>query len=169
MEKLKGYAGNILRINLTTGNVTRTPTADYADLYIGGRGLAAKIYWDENPPEIDAYDPESRLLFVTGPVTGVAPPFGSRWQVCGKSPIHNKFSFCNLGGAWGAQLKFAGYDGLVVHGKSDKPVYLQIQDDEIEIKEADHLVGKGAVACREGLKDELGKSFRMILIFPKPG
>ncbi len=166
MENLKGYAGSILRVNLTTGDISQTSSEKYADLFIGGRGLAAKIYWDEVPPEIDAYDPENRLIFATGPVTGVTRCAGSRWQVCGKSPIHNLFSYCNLGGAWGAQLKFAGYDGLVIHGKADKPVYLQIDDDKVEIREADHLMGKGAITCREELKDQLGKSFRIVAIGP---
>jgi len=166
MAELKGYAGNILRVNLTTGDISRTPTAPYADLFVGGRGLAAKIYWDEVAPEIDAYDPENRLIFATGPITGATRVAGSRWQICGKSPIHNLFSYCNTGGAWGAQLKFAGYDALVVHGKADKPVYMCIKDDEIEIRDAAHLMGKGAITTREELKNELGKTYRVITIGP---
>jgi aldehyde:ferredoxin oxidoreductase len=130
------YAGNILRVNLSNGKVDKFPTEDYTPLFLGGRGLAAKIYWDEVPPGIDAFDPENRLLFVTGPITGVAGLASPRWQVCGKSPIHDRFSYCNLGGSWGVQLKFAGYDGLVLHGKSDKKVYLFIDDGRVEIRDA---------------------------------
>lgn len=162
----KGYAGNILRVDLSTGNVNKVPIEDYADLFLGGRGIAAKIYWDEVPPGIDAFDPENRLLFVTGPIAGVPGFAGSRWQVCGKSPIHDQFSYCNLGGSWGPQLKFAGYDALVVYGKADKPVYLWIDGDRVEIEEATHLVGKGAIYCREKLKEELGKSVRVLAVGP---
>jgi len=166
MENLRGYAGSILRVNLTTGDISQTSSAKYIDLFIGGRGLAAKIYWDEVPPEIDAYDPDNRLIFATGPVSGATRIVGSRWQVCGKSPIHNLFSYCNMGGSWGAQLKYAGYDGLVVHGKADKPVYLYINDDKIEIRDADHLMGKGAITTREVLKEELGKTYRVVTFGP---
>ena len=158
------YAGNILRVNLSNGNVDKFPTEDYTPLFLGGRGLAAKIYWDEVPPGIDAFDPENRLLFVTGPITGVAGLASPRWQVCGKSPIHDRFSYCNLGGSWGVQLKFAGYDGLVLHGKSDKKVYLFIDDGRVEIRDATHLVGTGAIECREKLKEELGKSFSVVAV-----
>ena len=164
MTRSKGYAGSILRVNLSDGNVDKMPTQVYADLFLGGRGIAAKIYWDEVSPSINAFDPENRLIFVTGPIAGV-PGFGaSRWQVCGKSPIHDQFSYCNLGGFWGAELKFAGYDGLVVYGKAAKPSYLWIDDDRVEIREAPHLVGKGAIYCREKLKEELGKSFRVVAV-----
>lgn len=166
METLRGYAGEILKVNLTTGDVSRTPTAPYADLFVGGRGLAAKIYWDEVAPEIDAYDPENRLIFATGPISGATGIMGSRWQVCGKSPIHNLFSFCNMGGAWGAQLKFSGYDALVVHGKADKPTYLFIEDDTVEFRDAAYLMGKGAIETREVLKEQLGKTYRVATIGP---
>jgi aldehyde:ferredoxin oxidoreductase len=166
METLKGYAGNILKVNLTTGDANQTPTAPYADLFVGGRGLAAKLYWEDVPPEIDAYDPENRLIFATGPISASTKIAGSRWQVCGKSPIHDLFSFCNMGGVWGAQLKFAGYDALVVHGKADKPVYLFIEDDQIEIRDAADLMGKGAIATREILKERLGKAYRVVTIGP---
>jgi len=157
MSQLNGYAGKVLRVNLSNGGVDTLPTENYSDLYLGGRGLAAKIYWDETPFGVDAYDPENRLLFVTGPVSATTGFCGSRWQVCGKSPIHNQFSYCNIGGAWGAMLKYAGYDGLVVHGKADKPVYLWIQEDGVQIKNAQHLMGMGTLACQEALKDELAK------------
>ncbi|MDY6934561.1 MAG: aldehyde ferredoxin oxidoreductase N-terminal domain-containing protein [Spirochaetota bacterium] len=166
MTYLKGYAGSILKVNLSTGLNERVPTEDYADLYLGGRGIAVKIYWDESPPHVEAFDPESRLIFATGPVTAVTGFAGSRWQVCGKSPIHNQFSFCNLGGAWGAQLKHAGFDALVLHGRADKPVYLWINGDDIELRDATHLMGKGAITCREELKEKHGSSVRVVAIGP---
>ncbi|MBA7476737.1 MAG: hypothetical protein GH156_02160 [Dehalococcoidia bacterium] len=164
MTLSKGYAGNILRVNLSDGSVDQVPTQDYEDLFLGGRGIAAKVYWDEVPPRINAFDPENRLIFITGPIAGVPGFAGSRWQVCGKSPIHNRFSYCNLGGSWGAELKFAGYDGLVVYGKADRPVYLLVDGERVEIREATHLTGMGAISCRERLKEELGRAFRVVTI-----
>ncbi|UCG83684.1 MAG: hypothetical protein JSW38_02405 [Dehalococcoidia bacterium] len=166
MIRSEGYAGNILWVNLSDGNISKVPTEVYADLFLGGRGIAVRIYWDEVSPGINAFDPENRLIFVTGPVSGVPSFGGSRWQVCGKSPLQDRFSYCNLGGYWGTELKFAGYDGLVVYGRADKPSYLFIEDDRIEIRDAADLVGNGAINCRKKLKEELGKSFRIVAIGP---
>ncbi|MDY6835555.1 MAG: aldehyde ferredoxin oxidoreductase N-terminal domain-containing protein [Chloroflexota bacterium] len=157
-----GYAGSILRIDLSNGRINKLPTLDYAELFLGGRGIAAKIYWDEVPPDSGPFDPENRLVFMTGPVCGVPGFAGSRWQVCGKSPITNRFGYCNLGGSWGAQLKASGHDGLVVQGKADKLVYLWINDDHVEIRDASRLAGKGAISSREELKRELGESARVV-------
>ena len=98
MSNADGYAGDILRVDLSKRSVDRVPTRDIAELFVGGRGLAAKIYWDEVPPQTHAFDPENRIVFATGPVTASTRFAGSRWQVCGKSPIHDLFSYCNLGG-----------------------------------------------------------------------
>ena len=166
MTYSSGYAGNILWVDLSTGGTERVPTERYSDLFLGGRGIAAKIYWDEVPPGTDPFDPENRLIFVTGPVTATTGFCGSRWQVCGKSPLHNHFSYCNLGGDWGARLKMAGYDALVVHGKAERPVYLWIHPDKVELRPADHLMGKGAIACREELNRQLGNTARIVAIGP---
>src|SRR3972149_8339195 len=109
-----GYAGEILKVDLSAGIVTRLSTAEYADRFLGGRGVAAKIYWDVVPPQTGAFDPENCLIYITGPVTGFNRLAGCRWQVCGKSPaMHPQvFSYANLGGKWGAMLKNAGYDGV---------------------------------------------------------
>jgi aldehyde:ferredoxin oxidoreductase len=161
-----GYAGKILRVNLSTGRVRTVPTETYAKRFLGGRGLALKVYWDEVSPQIDALDPENQIAIMTGPLCGIPGIAGSRWQVSGKSPTINQFSYSNLGGAWGAQLKFAGYDGIIVEGKSDRLVYLMIQNHNIELKDAAHLKGKGAIQTRDLLKAELGKAFRIVSIGP---
>ena len=159
-----GYAGKILGVDLSSGGVTDIPTANYADRFLGGRGIAAKIYWDEVSPDIKALDPDNRLIFITGPLAGFPGLAGSRWQVCGKSPATapEHFCFSNLGGSWGAYLKFAGYDGINIWGKSDKPVYLFLHDGIAEIKDASHLWGKGAIKVREQLKGELGSTTRVV-------
>jgi len=160
-----GYAGKMLRVDLSSGSMTHMPTMNYANSFLGGRGIAAKIYWDEVSPQIDAFDPDNRLIFMTGPVCGVSG-FASRFQVCGKSASTNQFSYCNLGGSWGAHLKFAGYDGVVVYGKADKPVYLWIDTDKVEMRDAAHLTGKTAFYCEKKIKEELGESVRVVTVGP---
>ena len=163
-----GYAGKILRVDLSSGSVTEVSTFDYCERFLGGRGLAAKIYWDEMPPNVGPFDEQSCLIFALGPLAGIPVIGGSRWGVYGKSPqaVPEQFSYSNLGGQWGAELKFAGYDGIIVQGKSDKPVYLFIHEGTIEIRDASTLWGLGAIETRENLKQELGKSVRVVTIGP---
>ncbi|MBM3156916.1 MAG: hypothetical protein FJ004_06490 [Chloroflexi bacterium] len=165
MTKQYGYAGRILRVDLSAGKVSHLPTENYSDLFLGGRGIAAKIYWDEVSPRIDATDPENRLIFMTGPLCGV-PGFASRFQVCGKAVATNKFSYCNIGGSWGAQLKAAGYDGVIVQGKADKPVYISINGERASLKEASHLKGKGGFDTEKTLRKEMGESVRVLTVGP---
>jgi aldehyde:ferredoxin oxidoreductase len=135
---------------------------------LGGRGIAAKIYWNEVSPEARAFDEGNRLIIALGPLAGVPLLGGSRWGVFGKSPLSlsDKFCYSNLGGQWGAGLKFAGYDGLVIQEKSDKPVYVFIHDGIVDIKDASSLWGKGARETRDILKNELGKEVRVVTIGP---
>jgi len=164
MTQYKGYAGRILRVDLSSGDIRTVPTEPYAERFVGGRGIALKIHWDEVPAEIDAFDPENRLVFMTGPACGVAGLATSRWQVSGKSPLHDQWAYCNLGGLWGARLKFAGYDGIVIQGKADKLVYLCIEDDKVEIRDAAHLAGKGAIPTRKELNGEIGSAFKVVAV-----
>jgi aldehyde:ferredoxin oxidoreductase len=161
-----GYAGKILKADLSSASMSDVPTFDYADRFIGGRGIAAKIYWDEVSPEAKAFNPENRLTFMTGPMAGYPGIAGSMSQICGKSPVTNpeQFFYSNMGGSWGAHLKFAGYDGVVVHGKSEKPVYILVQDGEAELRDASSLWGKDGAEARELLKRELGSSARVLAI-----
>ena len=159
-----GYAGKILRVDLSSGSITYVPTVYYADKFIGGRGIAAKIYWDEVPPNVKAFDAENLLIFVTGPLAGFTSLAGSRLQICGKSPATNPEMFCyaDVGGSWGAELKFSGYDGIVIQGKSDKPVLFSLQDGMAEIRDASTLWGKNSVETREILKREFGSSVKVL-------
>jgi aldehyde:ferredoxin oxidoreductase len=168
VENENGYMGKILRVNLSSGQISYLPTAPYADRFLGGRGLAAKIYWDLVPPEADAFDPRNCLIIVTGPLAGFGGLSGSRWQVCSKSPAADPhtFSYSNMGGHWGAQLKFAGYDGLIVEGVSDKPVYISIHNDKVEIKDASPLWQKTAVEVRKTIKKDLGQEIRVLSTGP---
>jgi aldehyde:ferredoxin oxidoreductase len=163
-----GYAGKILRVDLSALSTNEVSTLDYADRFVGGRGIAAKIYWDEVAPEVRALDADNRLVFATGPLAGLPVIGGSRWQVCGKScaAVVEQFSYANLGGRWGAELKFAGYDGIVVHGKSENPVYLFLHGGTTELKDASDLWGKGAIETRKILRDKLGGSVKVLAIGP---
>lgn len=168
MRPTLGYMGRIARVDLSTGSITHVPTDDYARDFLGGAGIASKIYWDEVPPHSQAFDPENRLVFATGPCAGLQGLAGSRWVVSGKSPAATPESFGhgNLGGSWGATLKLAGFDGVVVQGKAERPVYLLVQDGNIEIRDASGLWGKGAVQVREILKGELGDSVKVVAVGP---
>lgn len=163
-----GYAGKILSIDLSNGSTANLPTAEYADRFLGGRGMAAKLYWDLAPPQTGALDPDNCLICVTGPVAGFTGLAGCRWQICAKSPAMDPeaFSYANLGDRWGAWLKYAGYDGLVVRGKADKPVYLFINNDTVEIRDASSLWGKTTFEAADHLKAELGKAVSVLTIGP---
>jgi aldehyde:ferredoxin oxidoreductase len=163
-----GYAGKILFVDLSSGRMHETPTAIYAERFVGGKGIAAKIYWDGVSPEVSALDPENRLVFMTGPLAGVPGLSGSRWEICGKSPAttpEHFYSSC-LGGRWGAQLKFAGYDGIVVQGRSASPVYLFIQPGRAQLRDASSLWGKNTVEVRGLLKGELGSTVGVVATGP---
>ncbi|MDO8670162.1 MAG: aldehyde ferredoxin oxidoreductase N-terminal domain-containing protein, partial [Dehalococcoidia bacterium] len=168
MQESFAYAGNILRVNLSTGQISLLPTSEYAERFVGGRGVAAKLYWDLVKPETRPLSPENCLIFATGPLGGFAGFSSTRCQVVFKSPasIPESYNYANLGGHWPAQLKFAGYDALLIEGVSDKPVYLEIKDDRVEIRDAAHLWGRPGVEVREAIKSELGRDFRVLAIGP---
>ena len=155
----KGYAGNILRVNLSTRNVTTEPlTEELVKNYVGGRGIAAKILYDELAPGTDPLSPSNKLIFTTGPLAGTPAQSCSRWIVTTKSPLTGgMFRSCS-GGGIGVELKSAGFDLLIVEGKADKPSYLWINDDQVQIKEADHLWGllsrETTLAIRKEHRDE---------------
>ncbi|MBN2062246.1 MAG: hypothetical protein JW882_17720 [Deltaproteobacteria bacterium] len=158
-----------MKINLSNEKNTRLSTYDYSTRLLGGRGIAAKIYWDEVSPEVRAFDPENYLIFITGPLAGFTRFAGSRWQLCGKSPEMEpeSFSYANFGGSWGAWLKFAGYDGLVVTGKAERPVYVYMDErDTVEIRDASFLWGKTTVETQAALKERLGKTVKTVQIGP---
>ncbi len=163
-----GYAGNILKIDLGSRSISKLSTGDYADRFLGGRGIAARLYWEHAPAQAAAFSPENTLIFATGPLAGIPVVGGSRWVVCGKSPTTSPehFSSANLGGNWGLALKSAGYDAMLVQGKSDQPIYLLIQDGTVEFKEASAFRGRGAIETREALKADLGNSASVAAIGP---
>ncbi len=163
-----GYAGKILKIDLFTGETGEVATADYTNKFLGGRGIAAKLFWDIVPERTGAFEPENSLIYATGPVTGFSGLAGSRWVICGKSPSRQPeaFSYGNLGGKWGPALKYASYDALAIKGKAERPVYLFIHESTVEIKDASTLWGLSAFDAADSIKAELGKGVSVLSIGP---
>ena len=153
------WIGKILRVDLSSEKVSTEPIEKYAPKFIGGRGLIAKVIWDEVPDQTKAFDPENRLVFAPGPLTGTNSPFNGRWTVGALSPQHpNEYpSHSGIGGHWGAELKFAGYDAIIFQGAAKNPVYVLIVDDHVEIRNADNLWGLDAIKTQLRIQDELGK------------
>jgi aldehyde:ferredoxin oxidoreductase len=141
---MNGWMGKILHINLNSGKIVTLDTKPYADKYLGGRGIGLALYWEKVKPEIKAFDPENCLIFMTGPLVATSAQGATLMAVVGKSPATIPEGFCygNLTGFVGAELKKAGYDGLIVEGRAAKPTYILIQDDKVEIKDASALWGK---------------------------
>jgi len=137
---------------------------DYADRFLGGRGIATRIYWEEVGPDVGAFDPENRLILMTGPLGGTGVQGASRFEAVGKSPMSMPEGFCygNLGGFFGPYLKRAGYDGIVLSGRSEKPVYVWLHDGKTQMLDASLLWGKGVYDVREILKKTHGKNVRFV-------
>ena len=152
-----GYIGQLLRVHLTRKTISKEPLReDWAREFVGGAGLAARIFYEEVKPKIDPFGPENKLVLMTGPVNGTMIPAASRTAICAKSPYTGSFFHSIFGGYFGPELKFAGYDGLIVEGKADRPVYLWIDDDRVEVRDAGHLWGKNPFAAQEILRQEIG-------------
>lgn len=156
---LYGWTGRRLRVNLSTGEIkVEAIEPKYREMWLGGRGFNIPLLYEEVGPEVDAFDPENRLMFGVGPLTGTFSPASGRTTVTAKSPLQypNGVGDSNMGGHFGAELKFAGYDQLVIQGKAPHPVYLWIDDDEVEIRDARHLWGKVVSVADEMIKEEVG-------------
>lgn len=162
-----GWQGTLIRVNLTTGSVKKEPlNPDDAKLYIGARGLGTKIMMDEVDPKVDPFSADNKLIFMTGPLTGTFASSGGRYEVITKAPLTGTIGASNSGGHFGPELKFAGYDGIIFEGKSEKPVYLWIDDDEIQLRSAEHLWGKNVFDTTDELLRETSEEARVACIGP---
>jgi len=157
------YGGTILRVDLSEGKITKEPTAYYSKDFLGGRGINIKILYDEVPPGTDPLDPASPLIFGIGPLCGTPVP-ASRVEVTARSPETGFLGTSNFGGFFGPEFKFAGYDNIVVVGRADKPVYLWIYNDQVEIRDASHLWGKDTYDVQVIIRDELGADAKVACI-----
>ncbi|MBI4187971.1 MAG: aldehyde ferredoxin oxidoreductase, partial [Chloroflexi bacterium] len=152
-----GYTGKILRVNLSNNAITvDTPDEAFRRKYIGGAGYVAYFLWNELRKGIDPLGPENKLIFALGPVTGVPLSGSGRHCIGTKSPLTGGFAKSEVGGHWGAELKHAGFDAIIVEGKAAKPVYLSVHDGEASLKDASHLWGKETKETQEGIRTELG-------------
>ncbi|MEA1904628.1 MAG: aldehyde ferredoxin oxidoreductase family protein [Candidatus Hadarchaeota archaeon] len=152
-----GYKGKYLRVDLTRSKITEVPTEEWrARLYLGGNGFGAKILWDEVPVGLDPFSPENRLILSTGPLTATVWPGAGRLEVIGKSPLTGIYGDANAGGHFAPELKFAGYDLVVFQGRSEKPVYLWVEDDHAELRDATHLWGKTTWETQEIIRRDNG-------------
>lgn len=167
MKPSGGWVGKILRVDLTTRKISEVSTLEYVPKFLGGRGLGAKICWDEVPPEVGAFDPENRIIFATGPLQGTLAPTSGRFMVLGKAAqTAPTESFCRsgVGGHWAPELKWAGYDALIVQGKSEKPVYLWITDHKAEILDASRLWGLDTYQTQQMIWKLHGPKTRVMVI-----
>ncbi|MFC1959591.1 aldehyde ferredoxin oxidoreductase family protein [Chloroflexota bacterium] len=140
---MEGWAGKILDIDLTSGQIDSYPLdMEMARLYLGGRGLGARLLWDLVGPEVEPLSPENVLIFATGPVTGSGFQTSNRFSVSTKSPLTGTILDANSGGWWGMQFKRAGYDVMIVRGKAEKPTMIEIINGEVSIQDAAHIWGK---------------------------
>ena len=158
----------ILKINLTTGKTEEyvIPTQWEKD-FLGGASLAARILYSSFTHELDPLSPEAPLLFMAGPMTGTSGPTTGRFVVCGKGPATGLWAESNVGGFWGPELRAAGYDGLWVTGKAEKPIYLWLDGSKLQIQNAAHLWGQNTYTTQEKIKEEIGeKSAHVCVIGP---
>ncbi len=164
---MKGWWGRVLRINLSENEV-RVQKIDTETLtkFIGGRGLAVKILWDELKPGVDPLSPENKLIIAAGPLTGIVGPSTGKLVVAAKSPLTNGYGDGNIGTIASVQLRKAGYDALVIDGASKKPVYIYIEDDKVDIISAEGLWGKDTFETERLLKEVHGKDVGVLLIGP---
>ncbi|MBN1160738.1 MAG: hypothetical protein JXA17_02175 [Dehalococcoidales bacterium] len=143
---MNGWMGKILHVNLSSSKIGEIETRPYAEKYLGGRGIASKLYWEKVTPDVKAFDPENRLIFMTGPILASGAQGAARLCVVAKSPMACPEGYCygNMGGHFPPQLKRAGCDGIIFDGKAPKPVYLLVENDRVELLDASALWGKGA-------------------------
>ena len=152
---MNGWVGKILRVNLTQGSSRAEELpAELKHLFLGGRGLASKLLFDEVNPQVEPLSPENKLIFMTGPLTGTGAIGGASYVVVTKSPLTGSIACSTTEGYFGPELKFAGYDGIILEGKSAEPVYLSIEDDKVELLSASHLWGKSTHKTEDIIRAE---------------
>ncbi|HIE26679.1 TPA: aldehyde ferredoxin oxidoreductase, partial [Candidatus Poribacteria bacterium] len=162
-----GYMGKLLFVDLANGKLEEEALEEeICRKYLGGYGVGAKILYDRMKPGIDPMGPENILGFLTGPLTGTPALIGSRYVVVCKSPLTHSWGDANSGGYFGPALKFAGYDGVLFSGISEKPVYLFINEGKAQLIDASGLWGKDSNETDDMLKAEYGSDVRLTCIGP---
>jgi aldehyde:ferredoxin oxidoreductase len=161
----KGYWGKILFVDLSTGNVhTEQPSEETYRHYLGGYGLGVRYLYERIPPGADPLGPENILAFLPGLLSGSDAQFSGRFMVAARSPLTGAWGDSNSGGDFGPALRGAGWDGVFVNGQAAKPVYLFVDGNRVEIRDASHLWGMDIRQTEENLHRELGKDARVCCI-----
>jgi len=157
MSEIFGMTGTLLRVNLSTGEITKenTPIEVLQD-FLGARGLGIYLMNREVKPDADPLGPDNKLIFINGPLAGSMIPGNNKVNLAFKSPLTNSYSWSMAGGHWGPELKFAGYDGIIIEGESEKPVYLWIDDESVELRDASIAWGKTIPETEDAIKNDLG-------------
>ncbi|MGQ9627840.1 MAG: aldehyde ferredoxin oxidoreductase family protein [Anaerolineae bacterium] len=163
---MNGYAGQILRVNLSERKFTKEPLdPKLAEMFLGGRGFGAYFLYTEVPKGADPLGLENKLIVSSGPLSGTLIP-GSKTDFTTKSPLTGGYAGANVGGHFSPEMKYAGYDCLIIEGAAKEPVYLFIDDERVELRDASKYWGRGTIEVEKALKDELGEEFQVALIGP---
>ena len=164
---MNGYGGKILRVNLTTGTITKESTPpDLARDFIGGRGFGINFLLKEVPKRADPLGPDNKLFISSGPISGMMIPGGGKCDWTTKAPLTGGYASASMGGHFTAEMKYAGLDSIILEGISQKPVYLFIDNDKIELRDAADLWGKNTFALEKQFKEKLGEEFQIAVIGP---
>ncbi len=164
---MKGYSGKILRVNLSRRKIeTEDLPEEMCKKYIGGKGFGVKILFEEMAPKTAPYDPSNLLIFATGPVNGTTLSGAARSCAVFKSPLTEAWGESQCGGYFAPLLKYAGYDMLIISGRTEKPVYITINDDEVELEDANHLWGKDTFETERVIREDHGEKFQVLSIGP---
>ncbi|MBW2438959.1 MAG: putrescine aminotransferase [Deltaproteobacteria bacterium] len=167
VEPMNLYAGQVLHVDLTAGEIRpKSINRQWLQDYIGGWGLAVRYFTAEVNPQTDPLSADNALVIMTGPLCGTLAPTASRTSLVSKSPHTGTIFETNVGGAFGPELKFAGYDGIVITGKAEHPVYLRIEDDRVSLEDAQPCRGKGIFETEQWLAGEMGHGVKSLSIGP---
>jgi len=162
---MNGYGGSILRVNLTNGTVAKEPTpAEVARDFIGGRGFGIYFLLKEVPKGADPLGPDNKLIISSGPISGMLIPGGGKCDWTTKAPLTGGYASASMGGHFTAEMRYAGLDSIILEGISPKPVYLFIDDDKVELRDAADLWGKATFAVEKQFKEKLGEEYQVAVI-----
>jgi len=161
----RGWSGQILRVDLSRMESSKEDVAPYARAFIGGKSINVKIMYDETDPKTSPFDPANKLCFGPGVLTGTLTPGAARMKVTSMSP-NGLLANSGIGGFIGPEIRYAGYDNIVIQGKSDRAVYLYIHDDCVEFKDASHIWGKDIYETQQIIRDEVGSPAKVMCIGP---
>ncbi|MFB3854584.1 MAG: aldehyde ferredoxin oxidoreductase [Vicinamibacterales bacterium] len=167
MPSQGGWTGKTLRVNLSSGEVRVEDTFERYGAYLGGTGLGYRVLWDDVPAGTGAFDEDNAIVFAGGPLTGTGAPAGGRTSITTIFPTVYPVELVgsgHMGGHWGVELKYAGWDAIIVQGRSKRPVYLAIIDDKVEIRDASHLWGNGIYRATAAIAQEMGPEAQVAAI-----